>query len=121
MRVHLGIFGIAQLPALFPFISYAHLSYVPSAAVSPFDRQLLNSETERIIESLPEIRRLSLACFNRDFTKSTANALGYRLLGQDGIEDVIKILRFIVEQYPDSWNGFDSLGDAYMKNGDRSN
>jgi Flp pilus assembly protein TadD len=33
--------------------------------------------------------------------------------------DAIEILKLNVEAYPESWNTYDSLAEAYMKNGDK--
>ena len=33
--------------------------------------------------------------------------------------DAILVFRKNVELHPDSWNAYDSLGEAYMKNGDK--
>jgi tetratricopeptide (TPR) repeat protein len=48
----------------------------------------------------------------------TINALAYRYLAQDELATAIALLEFNVSQYPHSANVYDSLGDAYLKNGD---
>jgi tetratricopeptide (TPR) repeat protein len=53
------------------------------------------------------------------FDENELNGLGYRLLSMERITDAIEILKLNVEAYPESWNAYDSLGEAYMKNGDR--
>jgi tetratricopeptide (TPR) repeat protein len=35
------------------------------------------------------------------------------------IDDAVEILRFNVELFPDSWNTYDSLGEAYLKQGNK--
>ena len=47
------------------------------------------------------------------------NSVGYILLGKNKIKDAIDIFKKNVELYPESWNVYDSLGEAYMKNGDK--
>ena len=47
------------------------------------------------------------------------NQLGYQLLRNNRIPDAIKIFKLNVELYPESSNVYDSLGEAYMKNGDK--
>jgi CubicO group peptidase (beta-lactamase class C family) len=47
------------------------------------------------------------------------NSLGYRLLGQKRYADAIAVFSLNVELYPESSNTYDSLGEAYMLNGDR--
>ena len=47
------------------------------------------------------------------------NTAGYSLLNQNRIKDAIDIFKKNVELYPESSNVYDSLGEAYMKNGDK--
>ena len=42
------------------------------------------------------------------------NQLGYRLLGDKKIKDAIEVLKLNVEMFPDSFNPYDSLGEAYL-------
>lgn len=44
---------------------------------------------------------------------------GYSLLWNDKIDEAIAIFKLIVSEYPDYANGYDSLGEAYLKNGDK--
>lgn len=53
-----------------------------------------------------------------NFTESELNSLGYQLLGIKNIKAAIEIFKLNVEAYPESFNVYDSLGEAYMINGD---
>ncbi|MDZ7314468.1 MAG: amidohydrolase family protein, partial [candidate division KSB1 bacterium] len=53
-----------------------------------------------------------------DFSESELNSLGYRLLSMKKIKEAIEIFKLNVEAYPHSSNVYDSLGEAYMVNGD---
>lgn len=53
------------------------------------------------------------------FNENGFNDLGYKLLGEKKFDEAIAIFKLNVESYPDSWNVYDSLGEAYMKNGDK--
>lgn len=55
-----------------------------------------------------------------DFSESALNTLGYQLLGIKEIRAAIEIFRLNVEAYPQSFNVYDSLGEAYMANADDS-
>ncbi len=46
------------------------------------------------------------------------NNLGYQYLAQNKIDEAIMVFKRNVELYPNSWNVYDSLGEAYMKKGD---
>lgn len=54
-----------------------------------------------------------------DFDEDELNTLGYRLLRTDRIGEAIEIFTLNVKAYPESWNVYDSLGEAYFVNGNR--
>ncbi|MFD2517699.1 serine hydrolase [Salinimicrobium flavum] len=47
------------------------------------------------------------------------NQVGYRLLQNGKIKEAIEVFRINVEEFPDSWNTYDSLGEAYMVDGQK--
>ena len=51
------------------------------------------------------------------FDENEFNLLGYRLLGQSKVDDAIAVFQLNVESYPESWNVYDSLGEAYAVKG----
>jgi len=51
------------------------------------------------------------------FDEIEFNRLGYRLLNGKRIQEAIEVFKMNIEMYPDSWNVYDSLGEAYMENG----
>lgn len=52
-------------------------------------------------------------------TEVDINALGYQLLGQKKQDEAIAIFRKNVKDHPDSWNTYDSLGEALAAKGDK--
>jgi glyoxylase-like metal-dependent hydrolase (beta-lactamase superfamily II) len=52
-----------------------------------------------------------------DFSEQGLNILGYYLLGKNRFDDAIEIFNLNIEIFPNSWNVYDSLGEAYMKSG----
>ncbi len=52
-------------------------------------------------------------------TEIQLNDLGYRLLNTKRVKEAIEIFKLNVETYPQSANVYDSLGEAYMINGDK--
>jgi len=53
-----------------------------------------------------------------DFSENELIELGYQLLRQKKIQDAIEIFKLSVEDYPKSYNTWDSLAEAYMDHGD---
>lgn len=52
-----------------------------------------------------------------DFSEPELNRLGYQLLGARKVNEAIEVLNLNVEAYPAAFNTYDSLGEAYMTNG----
>ncbi len=52
------------------------------------------------------------------FDENEFNLLGYRLLGEERYPEAIAVFELNVEAYPESWNVYDSLGEACMLSGD---
>jgi TolA-binding protein len=54
-----------------------------------------------------------------DFNEGTLNQLGYDFLTTGDTQDAIQVFQMNVQEYPKSWNSYDSLGEAYMKAGQK--
>ena len=55
---------------------------------------------------------------NYIFRENLLNNLGYALIKEKRLDDAIEIFKLNVHEYPDSWNVYDSLGDAFKLNGE---
>lgn len=51
------------------------------------------------------------------FGENDFNALGYRLMGNGKIDEAIEVFKLNVDAFPESWNVYDSLAEAYMTKG----
>ena len=49
-----------------------------------------------------------------DFAESELNQLGYRLMQSGKLKEAVEIFKLNVEAYPQGFNTYDSLGEAYM-------
>ncbi len=54
-----------------------------------------------------------------NFDEDQLNNVGYRLLSMERVKDAIEIFKLNVEVYPDAFNPYDSLGEAYMEDGQK--
>ena len=102
--------------------------YDPEApAYDPYDRHskrpvaeaLLPIITEKGIESALQSYRALKQSNDYYVSESQLNVLGYRLLSMKKVREAIEIFKLNVEAYPQSANVYDSLGQAYMTNGDK--
>lgn len=64
-----------------------------------------------------QLKASKSSVFNFD-DENELNNLGYQLIQDNRIEDAIKIFELSVSEFPDSFNPYDSLGEAYFLNGD---
>ena len=53
------------------------------------------------------------------FDESVMNSLGYNYLQNGKIKDAIEVFKLNTIAYPESWNVYDSLGEAYLKDGQK--
>jgi sugar lactone lactonase YvrE len=51
------------------------------------------------------------------FTEAEVNQLGYQLMGRNQLEAATELFKLNVESYPQSFNVYDSLAEAYMNGG----
>ncbi|MDQ3749427.1 MAG: serine hydrolase [Acidobacteriota bacterium] len=56
---------------------------------------------------------------NYDFSEPVLDRLGYDLLRSQKVKEAIEIFKLNVEMFPQAFNVYDSLGEAYMVNGDK--
>ena len=47
------------------------------------------------------------------------NNLGHQLLGEAKVSEAIEVFTINTEVFPDSWHVWDSLGEAYMVQGEK--
>ena len=47
------------------------------------------------------------------------NNVGYALIRDKRLAEAIAVFKLNVELYPDAWNTYDSLAEAYMNNGEK--
>lgn len=55
-----------------------------------------------------------------DFQERHLNTLGYNFIRQGKFKEAIRVFQLNCEAYPESSNVYDSLGEAYMRNGDKA-
>jgi len=71
--------------------------------------------------SLKNIRKLRDTGGDIYFDEASINGFGYYLMNSGEIREAIEVFKLNVEVFPNSFNVYDSLGEAYMKNGDKEN
>lgn len=92
----------------------------------PTDTLLARSVGDLIVEQGTEkFRRAFELAWKKDqqsplVRENFVNGLGYYLAGQKRLKEAIDVFQLNVATYPKSGNTYDSLAEAYMKNGDKA-
>ena len=96
-------------------LGLAYLNYTRYDAPSMvFARAIKNDGIEKAVKLFHELREK----YPDGLSESTINSLGYTLLNSRKIPEAIEIFKLNVGAFPNSANVYDSLAEAYMKNGD---
>jgi len=89
---------------------------ISNETLLPFEL-LMAGRADEAIEAYRKIKRERPA--NNIVAEGRLNNLGYTLLQQKKVAEAIALFKLNVEFYPQSSNAYDSLGEAYMANGDK--
>jgi CubicO group peptidase (beta-lactamase class C family) len=79
---------------------------------------VIEKDVQAAIKQYRELKETQKEAY--DFGEPQLNGLGYRLMQMKRIKDAIEILKLNVEMFPQGFNTYDSLGEAYMENGDKN-
>lgn len=74
---------------------------------------------ETAVRQYRELKRTQPEKYNFNEPERTLNVIGYALLRQRKVKEAIGVFKLNVELFPQSGNPYDSLGEAYMLNGDK--
>jgi imidazolonepropionase-like amidohydrolase len=80
-------------------------------------KTLRDKNVEAAIQQYHELK--SSAADRYDFSEPELNYLGYQLMSLKRIKEAIQILKLNAEAFPESANVYDSLGEAYLNDGDK--
>jgi imidazolonepropionase-like amidohydrolase len=83
----------------------------------PLTRTIQEKDVDAAIRQYRELKADRPDAY--DFSEGQLNGAGYYLLGMKRTRDAIKILKLNAEMFPQSANVYDSLGEAYMNDGNK--
>ena len=86
--------------------------------VEALSATIASSGIDAAVKQYHDLRAAAPATYN--FDEEELNTLGYQLLHANKFKDAIRIFQLNVEAYPQSSNVYDSLGEAYMDDGEKS-
>ncbi len=93
--------------------------YISESLVYTLEKEILSVGIDKAVRNFKKVKaskenKLTLV-------ENDLNTLGYSLLKRGKSIESIKVFRLALEIYPRSANLYDSLGEAYMRNGDKNN
>jgi tetratricopeptide (TPR) repeat protein len=83
----------------------------------PVGKTIREAGIEAAIKKYRELKQSQSRAY--DFAELEMNTLGYQLLSEQKVREAIEIFKLNVEAYPQGFNAYDSLGEAYMIIGER--
>ena len=108
--------GVSELrlsPARGPAITAPKVS---AETLIPYEH-LTAGNISKAVEAYRQIKKDTPD--NVAVSESRLNGLGYKFLRAKKLPEAIAYFKLNVEFYPNSWNVYDSLADAYMANGEK--
>ncbi len=94
------------------------LGYIPKKELSEMLMEmLLKNDVAAAIKLYRAFKSDSVNAYLN--TENSINSLGYRLIEMNRLNQAIEIFKLNVESYPQSANAYDSLAEAYTKNGNK--
>ncbi|MBC8179901.1 C69 family dipeptidase [candidate division KSB1 bacterium] len=99
-------------------MNFHQIFWIPKGkcAALVLEKEIENSSLKQAIEKYQELRINFSDAYV--FSERGLNSLGYKLLGKDKIDEAIGVFKINVNEHPESFNVYDSIGEAFMKKGD---
>src|SRR5262249_18408735 len=88
----------------------------PHSATDALMLFYLTRGAQAALDVYPRLKQGAIAGYDKP-NEGTLNMLGYMLLRDHKVADAIKAFERNVQEYPQGWNCYDSLGEAYMTAG----
>lgn len=83
----------------------------------PLTEVIVKGDVKKAVQLYKHLRQDAPDKYN--FAEDQLNILGYQLLNRNMVKAAIEIFKLNAETYPESGNVYDSLAEAYMKDGNK--
>ena len=111
-----------SIVSLFPYETFASKRYNTQRTIDLlYERVIKNGMggDEGAIALFKKLQRGDYQNYHLSAGEKHLNALGYQLLEKNKVRESIEVFTLAVSEYPESYNVYDSLGEAYMVSGDK--
>jgi tetratricopeptide (TPR) repeat protein len=110
-----GVFAVAMAA----WVPQVKAAYDPRISIAEtLSPTIASSGIDAAVKQYHELKAAGLSTYN--FDEDELNTLGYQLIRKKEFKEAIRIFQLNVEAYPQSSNVYDSLGEAYMDDGNKS-
>ena len=101
-------------PTLFAYDQFVNLSKTLAIKL----HELIDQDgLKAAMEAYPDLKEKKDIVYWYPLEEVEMNLMGYSYLTDEKIDEAIFLLKINVESFPESWNCYDSLGEAYMNAG----
>lgn len=80
-------------------------------------KTLASDGMQKAMEQYRHLKRFQPEAY--DFSEAQLNLLGYLLIGRKRLDQAIEVFKLNVEMFPEAFNTYDSLAEAYMLDGQK--
>jgi uncharacterized membrane protein len=109
-----GLFAVATAA----WVPQVKAAYDPRKSIAEtLSATIASSGIDAAAKQYHDLKAAEPSTYN--FDEGELNSLGYQLIGAKKFKEAIGILQLNLEAYPQSSNVYDSLGEAYMDDGDK--
>ena len=109
-----GLFAVAMVQ----WVPQLKAAYDPRKSIAEtLSVTIASSGIDQAVQQYHELKTAAPATYR--FAEDELNALGYRLIRAKKFKEAVRILQLNVEAYPQSSNAYDSLGEAYLDDGNK--
>jgi len=109
-----GIFAVGMAV----WVPQVKAAYDPRISIAEtLSSTIASSGIDAAIKQYHDLKAAGNTTYN--FDEDELNALGYQLIRKKEFKEAIRIFQLNVEAYPQSSNVYDSLGEAYMDDGNK--
>ena len=88
-----------------------------TSVCKPLTEAIVKGDIKKAVQLYRHLRQVEPHKYN--FAEDQLNILGYQLLNRNMVKAAIEIFKLNVEAYPESGNVYDSLAEAYLKEGNK--
>jgi CubicO group peptidase (beta-lactamase class C family) len=92
---------------------------IRKSLLKTYGTEMAQMNGKQILEFYEQTKAKDAGSFSFD-SEDLLNEVGYSLLGQNKAADAVEIFAYNAKLFPNSANVFDSLGEAYLRAGDKA-